>query len=185
VKALIDPALVSLFGSETRAVTLGALANSSRPLTAYRIARITGAQLSKVGAELRRLEAAQLVSRNLPDRTAPTWSLSDRSLVSFFQRRARIVASEDWDVQVRATTEQARLRRRLKIDTSHYRPSPRPVPNRREFERPAEKDRILAAAGPPTSRKSRTRRRPPRRRSLRSSLPLRRSTTASSTSLRS
>ncbi len=158
MKTEIDPGIAALFGSETRAATLGAVANARQPLTAYRVAQMTGAQVIKVVAELRRLEKAGLVAKTPTDRGRTGWTVSDGALRDLLRRRVRIVWSRDWN---EAAGERVRRRDSLptiRIDLSRYRPNPKAVPNPEEFERPAEKDRLLAKAGLPVSRRSSARR---------------------------
>jgi hypothetical protein len=163
--SIVDPGVVALFGSETRAATLGVLANAGQSLSAYRIAKISGSQLIKTTTELRRLESAGFVSRAPTPRGRPGWIISDGPLRELLCRRVRIVWLADWDRQV---TERTRMRTalpRLRIDLSKFPPNPRSVPNRPEFERPSGKDRALARAGLRTSRRSESKLEPANKRS--------------------
>ena len=56
-----DPALVAFLGSETRARTLGVLANAEFPMTGYRVAVVAGVPRSRVYRELRRAIEAGIV----------------------------------------------------------------------------------------------------------------------------
>jgi len=150
----IDPSVVALFGSQTRAATLGALANAGQPLTAYRVAKVTGTQVIKVITELRRLEQAGVVATAPTDRGRTGWVLSDRSLQDFLQRRVRIVWAADFGREIDRRIARRTSPRRLRIDLSRFVPSPESVPNREEFTRSPEKDRILARAGLRTSRRN-------------------------------
>jgi hypothetical protein len=154
----IDPGVVALFGSQTRAATLGALANAGQPLTAYRLAKMTGTQVIKAITELRRLEKAGVVAMAPTDRGRPGWILSDRSLEDFFRRRVRIVWSTDFDREVDRRIARRLSSRRVRIDLSRFVPSPATVPNQAEFTRSPEKDRILARAGLRASRRGSPRR---------------------------
>jgi len=154
----IDPGIVALFGSETRAATLGALASAGQPLTAYRIARITGAQVVKTVTELRRLERAGFVAEAPTDRERTGWVLVDPRLRDFLRRRVRIVWSVDWDRAVEGRIRSRKPQLRPRIDLSRFVPNPRGVPNPDEFVRAADKDRILSRLGLPVSRRSKTRR---------------------------
>lgn len=155
---LIDPDIVELFGGRTRASVLGILANAGRPLTAYRVSRIAGAQLTKVGAELRRLERAAIARQVPPSEGGPGWIMIEPSLREMLRRRVRIVWLPDWDAQVGRRALRTRSGPRPRIDLNRYRPDPSAVPNRREFVRPPEKDRVLVAVGLPPSRSRRRRR---------------------------
>jgi hypothetical protein len=150
----IDPGVVALFGSETRAATLGALANSGQPLTAYRVAKMTGTQVIKAITELRRLEKAGVVDRAPTVRGRTGWVLSDRSLQDFLRRRVRIVWSADWDREVGRRIARRTYSRRVRVDLSQFVPTPESVPNQAEFTRSPAKDRLLARAGLRTSRRS-------------------------------
>lgn len=149
----VDPRIASLFGSQVRAATLGALANARRPLTAYRVAKMTGAQVIKVITELRRLERAGLIDRTRPERGPVGWFLLDGSLREFLRRRVRIVWWSDWDEEVGARVRSPASNPRVRVELSRYRADPGAVPNPREFTRPIRKDRLLAEAGLPVSRR--------------------------------
>jgi DNA-binding transcriptional ArsR family regulator len=92
----VDPGLVALFGSQTRVRTLAPLACSPSPLTAYRVAWMTGVQRTKVYSELRRLAAAGVVAERKSGGNRSTWELVDPEVRSLLRRRARISWSEDW-----------------------------------------------------------------------------------------
>jgi hypothetical protein len=151
---MVDPGVVALFGSETRAATLGALANAGEPLSAYRLAKITQSQVIKTTAELRRLEGAGFVSRALTPRGRPGWIISDGALRELLRSRVRIVWSADWDRQVARRARSVAGLPRLRIDLSRFPANPKAVPNRSEFVRSIAKDRALARAGLRTSRRS-------------------------------
>jgi hypothetical protein len=152
--ANVDPGIVALFGSETRAATLGALASAGQPLTAYRIAKMTGAQVIKSVTELRRLEKAGFVTETPTDRGRTGWVLSDDSLRTLLRRRVRIVWSTDWDREILKRVGRRRTTSRVRIDLSRFTPAPGGVPNPEEFVRPPEKDRELARAGLRVSRRT-------------------------------
>lgn len=148
----LDPRMASLFGSRTRALTLGTLASAGGPLTAYRIARITGTQVIKAITELRRLERAGFVEKQRGRARGTVWVISDSRLRDFLRQRIRIVWSEDWD---RSVDERIRRRSRSvlpSIDLSRFVPNPTAIPNPKEFVRSPAKDRVLAAAGLRTTR---------------------------------
>jgi hypothetical protein len=152
--AKVDPGVVALFGSETRAATLGALANAGQPLTAYRIAKMTGGQVIKSITELRRLERVGIVARALTDRGRTGWVLADGSLKDFLRQRVRIVWASDWDREVVKRVGRRRTSPQLRIDLSRFVPAPGSVPNPEEFARSPDKDRTLARAGLPLSRRA-------------------------------
>jgi hypothetical protein len=154
----VDPGVASLFGGRTRALTLGALANSGQPLTAYRIAQITGTQVIKAVTELRKLERGGFVARVDSTPGPVRWVMLEDSLRNLLRRRVRVVWSADWN---RTIDERVRGRNRssgTNIDLSRFTPNPQGVPNPSEFTRSAEKDRILARAGLRVSRRGGNRR---------------------------
>jgi hypothetical protein len=155
---VIDPAIVSMFGGQARAATLGALASARQPLTAYRVAKMTGCQVIKVMGELRGLERAGVVGRVSRSGAATGWYVSDRSLRDFLRRRIRIVWWGDWDREVGRRARRSAVLRRTRVDLSRFKPSPRGLPNRGEFIRSRGKDRELARIGLPVSRRSARRR---------------------------
>ena len=154
--ARVDPGVVALFGSETRAATLGALANAGQPLTAYRIAQMTRAQVIKTVTELRRLKKAGFVVEALTNRGRTGWVISDPSLQDFLRQRVRIVWSTDWDREVGKRVRGRRASPKTQIDLSRFVPNPEAIPNPEEFTRSPEKDRILARAGLRVSRRTAT-----------------------------
>lgn len=137
----IDPVLVALTGSETRARTLGVLANAERPLTGYRIAKLAGLAETKVYRELARAAQAGLVKKE-----ESGFLLVPSDLRNFLRVRFRVAWSEDWARTYDQRMERARARIREAtslppLDYSKYRPNPA-VARRyaREIERPAVKD---------------------------------------------
>jgi len=91
MKPRVDALLVAAFGSETRVLTLAALANSTAPLTAYRVAKIAGLRPPKVYDEIRRARASGLVTQS-----AGKLSLRDPDLRSLLRKRVRLFGWDDW-----------------------------------------------------------------------------------------
>jgi hypothetical protein len=91
-----DPALVAFCGSETRARTLGALANAVSPMTGYRVAKVSGIPEPKVYPELRRAVRAGIVRME-----ENGYRLIDDDLRTLLQKRVRLYWDVDWD-QARA-----------------------------------------------------------------------------------
>ncbi len=149
----IDPAVVTLLGSRTRAATLGALANASSALTAYRLARITGLQPIKVSAELRRLRDAGFLAATATEQGRVAWTLTDDSLRSFLRPRVRLVWLDDLNATIAANIRKRATQPKLNIDLRQFKPNPSSVPNRKEFLRSPWKDRTLAALGLRISRR--------------------------------
>jgi DNA-binding transcriptional ArsR family regulator len=87
----VDEALVAAFGSETRVLTLAALASSTVPLTAYRVAKIAGLRPPKVYEEIRRARAHGLV-----EEAGGKISLVDADLRQLLRRRVRLFGLDDW-----------------------------------------------------------------------------------------
>ena len=140
---LADTALVAFCGSGTRVAALGVLANSDRPLTAYRVSKLSGVQPIKVYQALARASKAGLVQR-----TARGYRLTDPDIRDLLRKRVRVYWSESWYDQERARAERAEQIQgpRLRwFDPKRYRPN-RSVAQRysREVRRPKEKD----AGGP-------------------------------------
>lgn len=136
-----DPALVAFLGSETRARTLGVLANAEFPMTGYRVAVVAGVPRSRVYRELRRAIEAGIVRIEKDG-----YRLIDPDFRILLRKRIRWSWSEDWARKYDDRTKAAQ--RRLgeidalsPIDYSRY--TPNPVVARRyarEFERPGVKD---------------------------------------------
>lgn len=152
MKAAVDPSLRRLFGGQTRVLVLGVLANSAEPLTAYRVAQMSGAQVSKTVVELRRLAKCG-VARQLSGSSGPAkWILIEPGLREMLRRRVRIVSSAELVRRVGRRARRDTRPARDRIDLTRFRPTPTLVPNQQEFLRPRGKDRILDELGLPTSR---------------------------------
>jgi hypothetical protein len=139
----IDPRLVALCGSETRAKTVGVLAGAFRPLTGYRVGRTAGISLPKVYRELKRLEVAGL-ARHSPQ----GWSLIDPDVAALFRRRYRVSWADDWFAEIRRRSrDDAALLRKLR--TLPPPAFPRAwTPRRPErFRRSPGKDQLLKELG--------------------------------------
>ncbi|HTT72708.1 MAG TPA: hypothetical protein VMG99_00960 [Thermoplasmata archaeon] len=139
-----DPSLVAAFGSETRVLTLAALANATQPLTAYRVAKLTEVRPPKVYAELAKLAGTPLV-----ERISNGYVLKDAGLRELLVARMRFSWSGDWGSSYPKRTEDARRRLSLiaeklppfVLDRSKYPADPK-IARRyaKEFARPPEKD---------------------------------------------
>ena len=153
----VDPEIGRLFGSGTRVRTLAILANTAQPLTGYRIAQISGDEQSKVYSELRRLEQGRLILSTRSTRGVKVWVIGDPDLRRFLRRRVRLAGSKEWSSRVRqvAPLDRTALSKVLEIDLSNFPPIPKKAAT--EFVRPPEKDRALAAARLPVSRRLRPR----------------------------
>jgi DNA-binding transcriptional ArsR family regulator len=154
-----DPRLVALFGSATRVRALSVLAGCTEAVTGYRLARLSNLAPTKVYAELRRLQRAEVV-RERPTREGRRgWFLQDDEIRALFRRRVRVGPSEAWFLEVdqRMTTVADRIRSegkaRLTPDLSRFRPRPENLPNPGEFRRPRGKDAALRRAGLSPSRR--------------------------------
>ena len=162
-----DAGTIALFGSENRALVLCVLANAAAPLTAYRVAKTFGGQKIKVGAELRKLETAGIVSRSKLEGGQVAWRLRDPDLRSFLCRRIRVSFDVDWDGGKPGSGEAVNqlldeIEARLPEPSSRpgfYRPRAwRPTPEARallrEMARSPEKDAILRKYAARTSRRA-------------------------------
>ena len=151
----VDPGIVTLFGGETKVLTLAALSSASQPLTGYRVTKLTKAQPTKVYDEIRRLAKAGFLTERLTPGGRQGWIVSDPDLRSLFRRRVRLLWNEDWS---KTLDEAPKLKRSgsdrvPKLDVTRYRPNRSSVPNPKEFVRPLSKDGALASAGLRTSRR--------------------------------
>ncbi len=145
----VDPGLAALFGSEGRVRTLAALANAEAPLTAYRVARMTGSPPPNVYRELMRLLRCHEVERARTPEGKAGWWLVDADVRGLMRRRQRVVWSEDLlrGSRDRGRRAALRIRRssRAPLDLSRF--APGPVPRATAVRRRVEKDRVLAKAG--------------------------------------
>jgi len=151
----VDPGIVTLFGGETKVLTLAALSSASQPLTGYRVTKLTKAQPTKVYDEIRRLAKAGFISERQTSAGRRGWIVSDPDLRSLFRRRVRLLWNEDWSktLDQKPKLRKSDLDRVLSLDVTQYRPNRSAIPNPEEFARPAAKDSALASAGLKTSRR--------------------------------
>ncbi|MGI0128863.1 MAG: hypothetical protein ACREEC_01685, partial [Thermoplasmata archaeon] len=133
--------------------TLAALANADAPLTAYRIASITGMKPPNVYRELKRLLPFNEVEKAPAPGGKEGWRLVDADVKALLRRRLRVVWSEDL---LRGARERGRraaisIRRSslVPLDLSAF-ASGRP-PSAAAVRRRLDKDRVLEKAGAPTS----------------------------------
>jgi predicted transcriptional regulator len=151
----VNPALVALFGSETRVRALAPLANSSRPLTAYRIAKMTGAQRIRVYSELRKLAAVGIVREVQGSWGRSEWELVQPDLRNMLRKTARIVSMDEWRegrVERSAITKRVMEGgRRVPVRVGAFTNDQR-AKFEEEFSRPREKDVVLKKLGLKTSR---------------------------------
>jgi hypothetical protein len=153
--------LERVFGGAGRVRMLGVLANSSTPLSAYRIAKIALVQPIKGTLELRRLRDAGLVNELPGERGGSRWVLTDADLRAFFRRRVRILpwAEVRAGAEDRAARGRALLDRIRPMDFSKYRSSPEVGTRRQDFSRRPGKDAELARLGLRTRAAARKKRR--------------------------
>lgn len=153
----LDPQLVALLGSETRASVLAALAGAMSPFSGYRVAKVARVQPIKAYAELRRLRDAGIVREVPRPKGRSGWELPEGEIRSFVAGRSRVYWSTDWMDSPRriATAADVRFARTIER-VAATRPRPRAIPPaaRRilsEMVRPSKKDEILERLGLPTS----------------------------------
>jgi hypothetical protein len=153
--------LERVFGGAGRVRILGVLANSSTPLSTYRIAKIALVQPIKGTLELRRLRDAGLVNELPGERGGSRWVLTDTDLRTFFRRRVRILSWSEVraGAEDRASRGRALLARIRPIDFSKYRASPEAGSRRTDFSRLPGKDAELARLGLRTREAARKKRR--------------------------
>jgi len=135
-----------LFGSRTRTLVLGFLAQASTPATGYAVARALSIGVSKVYPELKRLEVAGVVGSRRNVKGGKTFVLKDDDLRRFLLRRVPIMTSEEWFsppqiARRRAAYERAR-EIKVKVPSSPVKPRKRPF--EAEFRRPRSKERAVA-----------------------------------------
>lgn len=145
MRSTLPPALRRLLGGETRARVLGLLADAAAPKTGYELAKAARANPSKVYGILRDLSEAGLVEAVLDRPGVRRYALTDPDLRRFLLRHVRITTLQEWFSPARVRQREAMLDR-LRPERFEPRPSRTRrdrLPNYREFERPAEKDRAL------------------------------------------
>lgn len=160
----VDRSLVELFGSRTRAGVLVALAQASEPVSAYWVAKSTGAQKIKVSFELRRLEALGFVSKTTGEGSSGQWTLDNRDLRRLLSRPVESVSPSSTRARGRSRAslggnsylDVLRSLPDPSVEPEFYRPrSWKPTPGTlrdlRERLRPPEKDRLLRKYGGRTS----------------------------------
>ena len=151
----LDPVLACVFGSSTRLGVLATLANSSQPLTAYRVARTLDVNPAKVYNELSRLLEARVVRESPTESGSRGFSLVDSDVAELLRRRVRLSSEASWMAEVdsrsRSNPEVREIVRSLSLED--FPPNPENVPDRSEFVRPASKDRTLSRLGLPVSRR--------------------------------
>ncbi|HTT34773.1 MAG TPA: hypothetical protein VMH78_02750 [Thermoplasmata archaeon] len=149
----VDAGLAALFGSEDRVRTLAALANSSSPLTAYRVAKIVEMRPPNVYRELKRLLRGDVVTKTTRRDGSTVWQLREADLRRFFRARMRVTWSEDLvsSARGRELRAVAAIRRNADdpIDLSRFEPGRRRTAA--DLRRRRRKDQVLARAGAPTS----------------------------------
>jgi DNA-binding transcriptional ArsR family regulator len=145
----VDAGLAALFGSEDRVRTLAALANSSSPLTAYRVAKIVEMRPPNVYRELKRLLKGEVVTRTTMKDGSTVWQLREADLRSFFRARMRVTWSDDLVSGARDRERRAAavIRRSAEepLDLSRFSPGRRLTAA--EIQRRRRKDQVLARAG--------------------------------------
>jgi hypothetical protein len=152
----VDPTLLSLFGSQTRLLTMAVLANATEPLTGYRVAVIAGLPREKVYPEIRKGLATGLLTS-----TKGGYRMVDSDVRCLLQKRVQIRWDKEWDRERTGWNE--RTQDRLKAilasipsDPTYLRPEGWKPPASaraliREMRRPKSKDALLRGRGLRTS----------------------------------
>jgi DNA-binding PadR family transcriptional regulator len=154
----VDPAVSALFGSETRVRALAPLANSQRPLTGYRVARMMGIPRTKIYSELTRLESEGWVTRSLDGRGRAVWTLNDPDVRRLLRRRVRVVLADEafsGSVELASKTRQVMQSLRLNPVDRRLLDGPFTPANPRDYDRPPTKDAALRCLRLPVSRRTR------------------------------
>lgn len=155
--------MAGLFGGSDRTAMLAALANSSEPLTGYRVARISGVQPIKVYNELRQLARIGVVTECSLELGKKGWQMTDPDLRNFLRRRVRLFWSQSFLRDRRKDASRAEAINKQwaeqpPIDLEKY-IRPEWIPQFPEdYERPPEKDQVLARLGLRTSNRKRPKR---------------------------
>ena len=136
---------MGVFGSRARARILGFLAQSSAPQTGYSIAKNLAIGPSNAYPELDRLVEWGIIVGRLDVRGNRVFEMADDDLRRFLLRRVRIISSEDWFSPERLARRgaQSREAEKIAIKVPKVRVKERNRPLKEEFQRPAEKDRVL------------------------------------------
>lgn len=134
-----------LFGSRTRTVVLGFLAQASTPATGYAIAKALDVGVSKVYPELKRLEAAGIVGSRRDARGGKTFFLRDEDLRRFLRRHVPIMTSEEWfsPAQLALRREAYERAREIPLQVPRSRMKPGKRPFEGEFRRSRSKERAV------------------------------------------
>ncbi len=159
MKTDVDSSLLSLFGSQTRLLTMAVLANSDEALTGYRVAMVAGLPREKVYPELRKG-----ISTGLLTTGSDGYRMVDPDVRALLRRRVRIRWDEAWDRARKGWDEETRgklttLLASIPTDPSYLRPKGwKPSPSARkaiqEMDRPPSKDALLSRLGLRTSARS-------------------------------
>jgi Fe2+ or Zn2+ uptake regulation protein len=143
----------SLFGSRTRALVLGFLAQASKPVTAYAISKALALGVSNVYPEVRRLEASSIVGTRLDAKGSKTYFLGDEDLRRFLLRIVPVMTAEEWfsPAQVEARREGIERAKKMDVRVTPVRGRRGKRPFDAEFRRPRSKDRAVAHLKQPGS----------------------------------
>jgi hypothetical protein len=153
----LDPQLVTLMGSETRASVLATLAGAPKPISGYRVAKVAGVQPIKAYRELRRLAESGILLETRDQKGKSLWQMPTGSLRQFVASRGRVVWSAEWLANPRrqVTSRDRRFARNLNAAAA-LRSRSRSIPAGArailsEMVRPRQKDKILEQLGLRTS----------------------------------
>jgi hypothetical protein len=156
MEAGVDPTLLSLFGSQTRLLTMAVLANATEPLTGYRVAVIAGLPREKVYPEIRKGLVTGLLAH-----TDDGYRMVDPDVRRLLQKRVQIRWEKEWDRERTGWNDgtQDRLNAILASipsDPTYLRPKGWEPPAAarlliREMRRPNSKDAVLRRRGLRTS----------------------------------
>jgi len=152
----VDASLVSLFGSQTRLLTMAVLANANEPLTGYRVAVIANLPREKVYPLLRKGVATGTLVAG-PE----GFRMIDADVRALLRKRIRIRWDQEWDRARSGWDKETRgkltgLLASIPKDPTYLRPKgwkPSPSARRaiRELERSPSKDALLSSRGLRTS----------------------------------
>src|SRR3990172_2109650 len=159
MRLTLDPGMIALFGSETRAKGLGFLADARTPRTGYAVAAAIGVKPPKVYVELKRLAAGGILEVVAEPGGPARYRIGDGPLREFLVRRGRVTTFVDWfDGSRRQARDQLlEQARSLRVVLPRWKADPASVPNPSEFRRSRSKDLALRRFGSAPRRRIRGR----------------------------
>jgi len=159
MRMTLDPGIVALFGSETRAKVLGFLADVREPKTGYAVAGAIEVKPPKVYGELKRLAKGGILELVADPGGPARYRLGAGPLREFVVRRVRITTFGEWFSRPRRQARDRLLEeaRSLRVVLPRSEADRASVPNPSEFQRPRGKALALRRIGSDPRRRVRGR----------------------------